>query len=149
MKVLEEGTNSAVELLSFLFCGAVEQPLLFGVELPVQELVQNSWHEASCTGHPAPGTASNGSNTPLIWFCHPSSPQSGQRYTLLLKVHSRRVGRLRCTCSLSIFSPANLLLNGDARLGVENALSTIWRFKVLIWKNLLLVSLTARVQLTK
>ena len=34
--------------------------------------------------HPAPGTASNGSNTPLIWFCHPSSPQSGQRYTLLL-----------------------------------------------------------------
>ena len=45
MKVLEEGTNSAVELLSFFFCGAVEQP--------VQELVQNSWHEASCTRHPA------------------------------------------------------------------------------------------------
>ena len=77
MKVLEEGTNSAVELLSFFFSGAVEQP--------VQELVQNSWHEASCTGHPAPGTASNGSNTPLIWFCHPSSPQSGQRYTLFFK----------------------------------------------------------------
>ena len=66
-----------------LSCGAVELLLLW-----------SCWAAGAGAGaelvargelHPAPGTASNGSNTPLIWFCHPSSPQSGQRYTLFFK----------------------------------------------------------------